>query len=219
MRHWLKIVLHILLFTASINSLSASKKLPKPYRELKEVLPFDDFGWYNNAEPIKVIFSKNPKIKIAVEVGCFMGKSTRHIAKLLPKDGKIYAIDHWKGSEENQPGQSSWYSGVSRLYEHFLSNAIHENLAHKIIPMKMDSLTASKKLKVKPDFIYIDASHDTESVLNDLRAWYPFVKSCGIICGDDYLWPSVAKAVDQFAKENNLQVYNPQSSTFWQLKK
>ncbi len=209
-------VLYVLLFVTSF-PLLASNKLPKPYRNLKEVLPFDNFGWYNNGDAIEDIFLENPNITIAVEVGCFLGKSTRHIASLLPKEGKIYAIDHWKGSEEHQEGHELWYPNISKLYEQFLSNVIHANLTHKIVPIRMDSVKATKKLKIKPDLIYLDASHDTKSVLKDLRAWYPFVKKRGILCGDDYVWKSVAKAVDKFAKEKKLNVIV--NGTFWRLTK
>ena len=32
----------------------------------------------------------------------------------------------------------------------------------------------------------LDVSHDYDNVLADIRAWYPKVKSGGILAGDDY---------------------------------
>ena len=50
-----------------------------------------------------------------------------------------------------------------------------------------DSVEASKDFDDNHfDFIYIDAGHDRESVMNDLVHWYPKVKDGGIVCGHDY---------------------------------
>ena len=68
---------------------------------------------------------------------------------------------------------------------------------------------------MKPDLIYLDATHDFTNVMLDLILWYPLVKGHGVICGDDYFWgheyPNggpVKRAVDAFARENNLIVHD-----------
>lgn len=55
------------------------------------------------------------------------------------------------------------------------------------------------------DFVYVDARHDRESVLEDLEAWYPKLRPGGIIAGHDYVdgsFPNgefgVRSAVDTF---------------------
>ena len=51
------------------------------------------------------------------------------------------------------------------------------------------------------DFLFIDASHRYEDVLNDINLWYHKVKPDGIIAGHDYNngdFPGVVKAVDEF---------------------
>jgi predicted O-methyltransferase YrrM len=154
---------------------------------------------------------------VVIEVGCWFGFSTRHLATLLPPGGVVYAVDHWTGSLENQEGAHAWTPKLPYLYEQFLSNVIHENLTDKIIPVRMNSLEASRYLKgTKPDLIYIDASHDYESVYADLAAWYPLVKGHGFMCGDDYLdgeMLTIKWAVDQFALDHGLTVKN--HGSFW----
>jgi cephalosporin hydroxylase len=187
-------------------------KFPPPYCDLEHILPFDGHGWYQNAEPMKkLIQAYQPKI--VVEIGSWLGQSTRHIASLLPRDGKVYAVDHWLGSVEHQPGNSAWHPSLPQLYEQFLSNVIHTRLTHKIIPVRMTSLDAAKQLEVTPDLVYIDGAHDYESVYNDLSAWYPFVQGHGILCGDDWLWDTTRAAVEQFAKDNQLRI--EVSHNFW----
>jgi len=58
------------------------------------------------------------------------------------------------------------------------------------------------------DFIYIDADHTYEAVVNDIKVWYPKLKVGGLFGGHDY-WKSryfgrnfgVIQAVNEFAQE------------------
>ena len=66
------------------------------------------------------------------------------------------------------------------------------------------------------DLIYIDADHSYEGCKKDLEAWWPKVKKGKFFIGDDYSEQhapvegvkfEVIRAVDEFAKNNNLVVY------------
>jgi predicted O-methyltransferase YrrM len=71
---------------------------------------------------------------------------------------------------------------------------------------RMTSLEAAEKVtEYTMDFVYLDARHDYEAVLDDLRAWYPKIRPGGVIAGHDYLdgnLPAgvfgVKSAVDEF---------------------
>ncbi len=184
-----------------IGAPSKNDELPSPYRDVEELLPFSDHGWYGNAVPMERLFKEYP-IKTVIEVGSWLGLSTRHLATLVPEGGVVYAVDHWQGSSEHQAETKV----LSTLYQQFLSNTIHAGLTHKIIPIRMDSLEAAQSLKVVPDMIYVDASHETDAVYRDLTAWFPLVKGHGILCGDDWWWRTVREAVILFAQENNLRL-------------
>lgn len=192
--------------------------LPSPY-DTVELLPYNPQGWYSNGKAIKELFAeKNPMV--VVEVGCWMGVSTMDMASLLPSDGIIYAVDHWKGSEEHQPGEQFWNPILPKLYEQFLSNVIHRGLCDKIIPVRMGSLEASQVLaEIKADIVYIDAAHDYESVYADLNAWYPLVKENGVLCGDDFPHPPIQRALYQFAQEQGLRVLTVPDTRFFYLVK
>lgn len=182
--------------------LQLEASLRAPYDGI-EVLPFDPHGWYSNGGSIETLFTKHQP-KVVIEVGCWLGASTRHMASLLREGGIIYAVDHWLGSVEHQ--SSECLLMLPSLYQQFLSNVIHSQLTDKIIPVRMSSLEACRYLRIPADLIYIDASHDTESVYADLKAWFPHVKGHGILCGDDWSWASVAAAVVRFAQENDLKI-------------
>lgn len=193
--------------TSNLTAVSQTD-LPEPYRSIT-LLPYDPQGWFFNSKQMEY-FIKNRKVNTVIEVGSWLGQSTRYIADLLPSGGKVYAIDHWKGSIEHL----AW-PGLNRLYGQFLSNAVHAGLTDKIIPIRMESLEAAKALSVQADLIYIDASHDTDNVIADIMAWYPRLKADGLMCGDDWTWDSVRVAVETCAPRLGKKIYSEEN--FWCL--
>jgi len=201
-------------FFVSIANLSALDltSLPDPYRNVS-LMPFNPHGWYQNADEVEYLIKKH-SVKTIIEVGSWLGASTRHMGSLLPEeDGILFAVDTWLGS----PNEDGDLKVLETLYDQFLSNVIHVNLCHKIIPIRMDSLKAADKMTTIADFIYIDATHLYDECLADCRAWYPHVKEGGIFCGDDWDWGTggVEKAVRQFCKENDLEVRT--NGLFWYI--
>jgi hypothetical protein len=191
----------------------ANNSLAEPYSKIS-LLPFDPQGWYANGEQLESLI-KSRKVKTIVEVGCWLGLSTRHMASILPPNGKLYAVDHWLGSIEHTT-RPEFSQILPCLYEQFLSNVIHAKLTDIIIPIRMDSQKAAFYLEsVSPDLVYLDASHDTASVHADLIAWFPLIRGHGILCGDDWYWESVRVAVNHFAFEHRLKVES--CGNFWRL--
>jgi len=199
-----------------------------PYDSVKTPLPFNDFGWYYAEEPVeKAIRERN--IKVIIELGSFMGKSTRHMATLLPRDGVLYAVDHWEGSVEHKTERPAYFPNLPEvlptLYEQFLSNVIHAKLTHKIVPMRMSTLEACeefKKRNIAPGLVFVDASHDERSVYEDLQAYYPLIKGRGVFIGDDWEWGEelgfpVQRAVKRFASEHNMTISLFAENWVWQL--
>lgn len=184
-------------------------EIPEPYASIVQ-LPFDGHGWFMNADPLKVIIDqKQPQI--AIEIGSWLGLSTRFIASNMPENGKLYAVDTWLGSPTESVHQQD--PRLPYLYQLFLSNIIHEDLCHKIIPVRMNSLEASKALNVKADLIYLDGAHDTKSVTEDIVYWNGHLNKDGIMCGDDWGWTSVQTAVIHCANVLNKKVCS--SGNFW----
>lgn len=198
------------------------KPLPKPYNKLKKLLPPKHHGWLQeeNREELRKMIQER-QVKTIFELGAWFGVSTLFMASLLPKEGKIYAIDHWQGSKEHK---EEYAFLLPNLYEHFLCNVIHAGYVYKIVPIKKTTLQAAKLLtKVKPDLIYVDASHDTESVYQDLCAYYPYIQKRGILCGDDWDWGekkengmyNVEEGVIKFCKKRSLSYRI--NGCFWEI--
>jgi predicted O-methyltransferase YrrM len=80
------------------------------------------------------------------------------------------------------------------------------------------------------DCLFIDADHTYASVRDDLSAWWPHLKTGGVIAGDDYLsqwYPGVTRAWDEFEQSRG-QAFtrtetpnsNPPGMTFiWGVKR
>ena len=194
--------------------------LPAPYNSIQTLLPFTDQNWYNNRMEIEAL-AKTKKPKVIIELGSWTGHSTIHLAELVGKTGKVYAVDHFLGepyyNNDVKAGEI-----LPSLYEHFLSNVIHRKKTDIIIPIRnttSEALTYFLENNIKPDLIYVDAAHDEENVYNDISLYFPLVKGHGVMCGDDYSWGDlgVQRAVKRFAKENSLRI-EVQRNWFWILR-
>lgn len=72
------------------------------------------------------------------------------------------------------------------------------------------------------DFVYIDADHTFDSIMQDIIIWHQKVRIGGIISGHDYDNPEVKAAVDIYAKIHNITYFitktgneYPDSSPSW----
>ena len=54
--------------------------------------------------------------------------------------------------------------------------------------------------------VYVDASHDFESVMRDIGHYIGFSENGGVICGDDWPWSSVSGGVKEYAKQYDKQI-------------
>lgn len=72
------------------------------------------------------------------------------------------------------------------------------------------------------DFVYIDADHCFDAVVNDLGTWFDKVREGGIIAGHDYdnpELPGVQQAVDGFFQRMNWTVHHPGDCVWWVQKR
>ena len=144
-----------------------------------------------------------------VEVGAFLGRSAVFMAVEIINSGKnikFDCVDHWEGSEEHNDNDEV---KIERLYEDFLENI--KPVKGIINPIRANSIEASKLYKLNSlDFVFIDASHDTDSVKADLTYWMPRVKENGVIAGDDINNEGVANVVKWFFDNEKLDIVGRQ---------
>lgn len=124
-------------------------------------------------------FIKKHNFNCGVELGVRCGDFT----EFLCKDNanlKMIAVDLW-GAHECIP----------ETHDHILNFNI---CMKKFEPFK-DRILVIRKLTVEAakvildntvDFVFIDATHTRNALVEDIKAWLPKIKENGIICGHDY---------------------------------
>lgn len=170
-----------------------------------------DKGWFcgENMAMIRDAVTKlNPVI--VVEMGSWLGLSTRYICDLTASDCTVIAIDHWEGSSEHKV-VPEWAEELPTLYETFLANCW--DFRNKLVPVRLSTtqgLKVLKELNVVPQLVYLDAAHDADSVEADLTQCLEYFPNTHII-GDDWTWDSVREGVKRvLSKQKN---YNLRTDT------
>jgi len=140
-----------------------------------------------------------------VEVGCWKGRSVSCLAVETinaNKGQKIYAVDTWNGSAEHfEPeflaSNPELSTDPNWLYNLYLKNI--EPVKECVTSIRDCSLNASLLFEDNSlDFVFIDAAHDYDNVISDIKAWFPKMKTDSIIAGHDYGWKDVRRAVNTF---------------------
>lgn len=121
--------------------------------------------------------------KKGVEIGVFKGELSKFI--LNNWDGTLYMVDVWRaideGYEDNSNGQNH-----PNAYQETINNI--KGFEERAIMIRADSKTASELfIDNSLDFIYIDANHAYDYVMEDLNLWFPKLKKGGVFSGHDYL--------------------------------
>jgi len=170
-----------------------------------------------------------------VEVGTWKGLSTTTMASICKEQGftnvDIIAIDTWLGAPEfwtwglddqTRYGSLKCNNGYPSVFYTFTKNVKKLGYHDCIAPLPISSGQGAdvlKHYKIMADVIYVDAAHEYEPVLADIKAFYPLLKEGGTMIGDDYVhgWPGVVKAVQEFTNTNNIQ-FNV-NGVVWNIKK
>lgn len=177
----------------------------------------DEQGW-NSFDPIWDRLIPELRPALIIEVGTWKGASALVMAEACRAAGlapQILCIDTWLGAGEfweDKTDPDRFLSlrcrhGYPQVYYTFLANIVRRGFAGTIVPFPQTSLIAARWLArrgIQADLIYIDGSHDEPDVAADLAAFWPLLRSQGVLLGDDYApdWPGVRRAVDAFALAN-----------------
>lgn len=160
------------------------------------------FRWHAIYDRIKDI-----SYPIGAEIGVHRGECSGHLLELHP-GLKLYMIDMWSPDTYKGKGDDAATEPYRKLYqEHCDENfsrvkSIALQYAKRTETIKMPSVLASEIYENEFfDFVFIDGSHDYESVKADILAWLPKIKPGGWLIMHDYdnpSFPGVRQAVNEF---------------------
>ena len=160
---------------------------PKPPGDdVRGFLPDHDgqqlFDWANQAAPIGPL----------LEIGSYCGRSTLWLGQAAKAhDTVVLALDHHRGSEEHQPGESHHdealvdTTGQLDSFGEFRRNIAAAGLEDTVIPIVARSETVGPYWQGGLGMVFIDGGHSRDAALADYRAWAPHVLPGGILAIHD----------------------------------
>lgn len=156
-------------------------------------------GWFSYDELYDFFVRQSFDDSIIVEIGSFLGKSTKYLVDKVKASGKnihVVAIDTFKGTLNEEYHQNFVSQFDGDIYQQFSENVDTE----RITVLKEYSSDACKYFgNGTIDFLMIDGDHSYEGVTSDINNYFYKMKPGGYISGDDYnVFNSTTQAVNDF---------------------
>lgn len=128
-----------------------------------------------------------------VEVGSYCGRSTIWLGDAAERSGAtLFAVDHHRGSEENQAG---WEHHDIEVVDDrvgkmdtlpFFRRAIHDaDLEESVVAMVGRSPMVARQWGTRLGFLFIDGGHGDEPARDDYLLWTPHVAPGGTLAIHD----------------------------------
>lgn len=161
--------------------------------------------------------------KVGAEIGVALGGHCAAILEACPSVQRLYGIDPYQHRDDyddlmNLP-QWEFDRMCKDTFEFMKPHGKRFDLLQgKSLTWAMDWRNWPRRIESRLDFIHIDAEHTYEAVIVDCTLWYEHLRTGGILSGDDYNMPDVARAVQWFARRNKVQV-NIEEGVFWWILK
>ncbi|MBI2708912.1 MAG: class I SAM-dependent methyltransferase [Actinobacteria bacterium] len=128
-----------------------------------------------------------------LEVGSYCGRSTIWLGDAARRAGTVlFAVDHHRGSEENQPGWE-WHEpglvdpavGKMDTLPHF-RRAVHDaGLEAAVVAVVGPSPIVARHWATPLAFVFIDGGHGDEPARLDYEGWTPHVAMGGFLAVHD----------------------------------
>lgn len=159
------------------------------YKELENIA-----GWMGEND-CRVLYDYASRVRagVIVEVGSFMGRSTKIMALASPTS-VIYSIDPL---ETVHPS-----SGLSD--PEYVNKRLHEEMENfNWIHFRKKSQDVVVKWKQPIDLLHIDGDHREKPLREDVKSWLPHVKRGGVVIFHDYAVSSPEPWCEDPAESDN----------------
>ncbi len=128
-----------------------------------------------------------------LEVGSYCGKSSIYVGSAARDQGRLlFAVDHHRGSEENQTGWA-WHEpdlvdpaiGKMDTLPWFRRTMYDAGLEGSVVAVVGDSPSVARAWRTPLAFLFIDGGHGAEPARLDYELWTPHVQAGGVLCIHD----------------------------------
>ena len=165
--------------------------------------------YYGNVD----LLAKMVDAKTILEVGVAWGYHAQHMLLNLPSIAYTGIDPYLSGYDKNDAFpqdvaklfRDDEQSSMDRLYQ-AVKMELNEKFPGRATLVREKSTDWLYKQSDKFDVIFLDGDHTFETVRKELSGYWTKVNEGGVLAGDDYDWPEVKKAVDEFANEKKLHV-------------
>ncbi|MEO7555547.1 MAG: class I SAM-dependent methyltransferase [Acidimicrobiales bacterium] len=128
-----------------------------------------------------------------LEVGSYCGKSSLYLGAAARERGTVlFAVDHHRGSEENQPGWEHHdpdlvdpAHGVMDTLPTFRRTVHDAGLEGSVVAVVADSPTLGRLWTTPLALLFIDGGHGAEPARRDYETWTPHIVAGGLLCIHD----------------------------------
>jgi predicted O-methyltransferase YrrM len=128
-----------------------------------------------------------------LEIGSYCGKSTVWIGTACREAGQVlFAIDHHRGSEEQQPGEEYFdpalfepAAGRIDTFSHFRATLAAAGLEDTVVPIVCRSALAARAWQTPLSLVFIDGGHALDTVAADCRLWSAHIVPGGLLAFHD----------------------------------
>lgn len=152
-------------------------------------------------------FINENNIKCGAEVGIGYGLHAKNIL-LNSNIEKLYLVDPMRPYDDLFSKDVTNNGGFDALVTQITNILLPFGDRSKFIRKPSLEVSENEISNETLDLVFIDGDHSYDAVCKDLRFWWNKIKVGGYILGDDYtrVHPGTIKAVDEFAKEYNLEM-------------
>tara|TARA_Y100000389_G_C17465216_1_gene524870 strand:- start:2928 stop:3653 length:726 start_codon:yes stop_codon:yes gene_type:complete len=145
-----------------------------------------------------------------VEIGSFQGKSTFFLGSAVKfsGNGKMFAIDHFKGNVGKEKFYKVRKDDLSDLEDGFKKNIKKAFLENTVTLINQPNDKAANYIKDNTiRLLFIDGDHTAEGIAKDLDLFVNKLKKNAIIAFDDYAntFPGVIEVTNRFIKSHNIK--------------
>ena len=149
---------------------------------------------------------------VGAEIGVYRGMHAKHMLRLHPDISTLWLVDAYQPYSV-EGGLCPDLPGAREV-----AHRVMQKHRKRIRWLQVGSPDCARMLP-DLDFCYIDADHSYKSMVVDLEAMWPKVKSGGIFGGHDfvYTFPGLNRAVVEFVVRHNVDL-KVDSPDWWVIK-
>jgi len=173
----------------------------------------DSCSWLNIYYGNIDLLAKMVGARTVLEIGVAWGYHAEHLLMNLPSIAYT-GVDPYLPEYDKNDAFPSFVAklfndnekdSMDRLYQ-AVQLELNEKFPGRATLIREKSTDWIEIASDKFDVIFLDGDHTYETVKKELSGFWTKVNEGGVLAGDDYDWPEVKKAVDEFANEKKLNI-------------